>query len=276
MIMKKSDSGFELPILGIGTFGIGGDEDSVDNSNDEKNIQAIKDAIDMGYTHIDTAEVYGDGHTEELVGKAIGGYDRKKLFITTKVFKTNLGYEDVIRSAKNSLKRMNIEYIDLYLIHSYNKDIPIEETARAMNELIEEGLIKNVGVCNFNAEQLKEFQKYLKSKIAVNQLKFNLWAKTKPDLEAYDYCQKNDILIVVYKLFGRGKINIERIALISDIAKKYHKTEPQIMINWVISKKNVVVIFKSTNKKHLKENLEALKFQLSKEDIQNLDNLAKN
>jgi len=272
MIIKKLNSGFKMPALGIGTYGMGGEHDE-DKSNDDECISAIRDALNLGYTHIDTAEIYGNGHTEELVGKAIGGYDRKKLFITTKVFKTNLEYDDVIKSAKESLKRMKINYIDLYLIHSYNPDIPIKEIISAMNELVKKGLIKHIGVCNFSIEQLKEAQKYSMNKIVTNQMKYSLWAKTRPDLKTIDYCQKNDIMVTAYKLFGRGKINTEKIPIFSVLAKKYNKTEAQIMTNWVVSKKNVVAIFKSVNKGHLKENLEALKFQIDDKDIQELDNL---
>jgi len=274
MIIKKLNSGFKMPALGIGTYGMGGGEHDEDKSNDDECISAIRDALNLGYTHIDTAEIYGNGHTEELVGKAIGGYDRKKLlFIATKVFKTNLKYDNVIRSAKGSIKRMKIDYIDLCLIHSYNPDIPIKETISAMNELVKKGLIKHIGVCNFSIEQLKEAQKYSINKIVTNQMKYSLWAKTRPDFETMDYCQKNDIIVTAYKLFGRGKINTEKIPIFSVLAKKYNKTEAQIMTNWVVSKKNVVSIFKSLNKKHLKENLEALEFQIDDKDIQELDNL---
>jgi len=271
MIIKRLNSGFKMPALGIGTYGMGGDEQDEDKSNDAECITAIRDALNLGYTHIDTAEVYGSGHTEELVGKAIEDYDRKKLFIATKVFKTNLKYDDVIRSAKGSLKRMKIDYIDLCLIHSYNPDVPIKETISAMDGLVKKGLIKHIGVCNFSIEQLKEAQKYSMNKIVTNQMKYSLWAKTGPDLETIDYCQKNDIMVTAYKLFGRGKINTEKIPIFSVLAKKYNKTEAQIITNWVVSKKNVVTIFKSVNKEHLKENLEALEFQIDDKNIQELD-----
>lgn len=267
---KKSDSDFELPVLGIGTYGLGGEHEA-DYSKDEECINAIRAALDLGYTHIDTAEVYGNGHTEELIGKAIEGYDRDKIFITTKVFKTNLKHDDVIKSAKGSLNRMKIKHIDLYLVHSFNPEIPLEETIRAMNELIKKGWVKHIGVCNFSIAQLKEAQSYSKVKIGANQMKYNLWANTKPDLETFDYCQKNKIMIIAYKLFGRGKLLTEKIPLISAMVKKYKKTDAQIMVNWVVSKKNFVAIFTSMDKEHLKENIEGLNFHLDEKDIQKLD-----
>src|SRR3989344_541042 len=118
MKTKKLKNGFEIPVLAIGTNLMGGEDyGPPDYSNDETYIKAIQDAIKLGYTHIDTAEIYGGDHTEELIGKAIKNFDRKDLFITTKVSKYNLKYADVISSAKNSLKRLSTDYIDLYLIH---------------------------------------------------------------------------------------------------------------------------------------------------------------
>jgi diketogulonate reductase-like aldo/keto reductase len=274
MKTKKLSTGFEVPILGFGTFAMGGEHEA-DYSNDEVCIKAIKTALELGYTHIDTAEVYGGGHTEELIGKAIKGFDRKKLFITTKVYKTNLKYDEIINSAKGSLKRMNIDYIDMYLIHASNPDIPIEETMKALNELVNQGLIKNIGVCNFTIEELKEAQKHSKAKIVMNQMKYSLWTKTPPDLKTMKYCQENDIMITAYKLFGRGKLEKEKIGLIQNIAKKYNRTEAQIITSWITSKKNIVAIFKSLNKKHMKENLEALEFEMNNEDYQKLDSLIK-
>lgn len=267
---KKLASGFEVPILGIGTYGIGG-EHSADNSKDEECINAIKYALELGYTHIDTAEVYGGGHTEELIGKAIEGYNRKKLFITTKVFKTNLRYEDVIKSAKASLKRLKVEYINLLLLHSFNPNVPLKETITVMNELVDQGIVRNIGVCNFTPEQFEEAQKHSKAKIVVNQMKFNLWANTGPDVDTFAYCQNNDIMVTAYKLFGRDKIKYDKIPLLSEIGKKYNVTDAQVMIAWVLSKKNFVAVFTSMDKNHLKENMAALKIKLNEEDIKLLD-----
>jgi len=270
MKKKRLGSGFEMPILGIGTYTLGGEHDP-DYSRDKDCIEAIKNALDIGFTHIDTAEVYGGGHTEELVAKAIQGRDRKKLFITSKVFHTHFKHDDVINSAKDSLRRLNIDYIDLYLLHSFNPNIPLKETMAAMNELVQKGLVKQIGVCNFSIDQLKEAQKCSKAKIAVNQMKYCLWTKAKPDIETFEYCQENDILITAYKIFGRGKIITDKIPLLSELAKKYNKTDAQIMINWIVSKINFTAIFTSMDKKHFKENIGALDFQLSDKDICKLD-----
>jgi diketogulonate reductase-like aldo/keto reductase len=270
MKTKKLTSGFEVPVLGFGTFGIGGGHER-DASNDEKYIKAIKDALDLGFTHIDTAEIYGANHTEELIAKAIEGYDRKNLFIASKVDVDHLRYSDVLKACKASLERLKTEHIDLYLVHAWNPEIPIQETMKALNELIDKGVVKNIGVCNFTIEQLQQAQKHSKAKIVMNQMKYCLWTKNPPDLKTMKYCQENDIMITAYKLFGRGKIEKEKIGLIQDLAKKYNKTEAQIITNWVISKKNTVAIFKSLNKEHMKENIEALDFKMEAKDYDKID-----
>ncbi|MBU2633661.1 MAG: aldo/keto reductase [Nanoarchaeota archaeon] len=272
METKKILNSFEIPVLGIGTCLMGGEDyGPPEYSDDEKYIKAIQDAIKLGYTHIDTAEIYGGGHTEELVGKAIKDIDRKKLFITTKVAKEHLKYDKVISSAKNSLKRLGTDYIDLYLIHRPNPDIPIKETMNAMNYLIDNKIIRFIGVSMFNIEEMKEAQKYSKHPIVTNQLKFSIYKKS--DLKIVKYCQENDILITAYKIFGRGMIKTEKISFIEELSKKYNKTEAQILLKWVISKKNMVAIFKSTNVAHLKENKDIFDFKLTDEEIQKIDTL---
>lgn len=270
MLKKRLKSGFAMPVLGIGTYSFGG-EDNLDHSKDNEWIQTIKNALELGYTHIDTAEVYGNGHCEELVAKAIEEYDRKKLFITTKVYHNHFRYEDVLKSAKESISRLKLNYLDLFLMHSYNPEMPLKETMEAMNKLVELSLVKYIGVCNFNSRQLEDAQNWSKAKIVVNQMKYNLWANTRPDVDTFSYCQKNNIIVVAYKLFGRGKIKSESLALLTDIGKKYNITETQLMIAWVLSKKNFVGIFNSMDLNHLKENRDAIKLKLNKEDIKVLD-----
>lgn len=272
MKTKKLPNGFELPILGIGTCLIGGEDyGPPDYTNDEKSIKAIQEAIRLGYIHIDTAEIYGGNHTEELIGKAIKKFDRTKLIITTKVSKEHLKHDDVITSAKNSLKRLGTDYIDLYLIHRPNPDVPIKETMKAMNFLIDKKLIRHIGVSAFDIEQIKEAQKYSKYPLVANQLKFSLWKKS--DIKTINYCQQNNIIVIAYKVFGRGKLITDKIPFIENLSKKYNKTEAQIILNWVISKKNMVAIFKSISTEHLKENKNVFDFQLTKKEIQKIDAL---
>lgn len=172
MEFKKLTDTITIPVIGLGTWNIGGG-DVADTTYDSEDISAMKTAIKLGITHIDTAEAYAQGHTEELDGKAIGGFDRKSLFITSKVSPRHLNYDDLIVSVKGSLRRLNTDYIDLYLIHAPNPDIPIQETMKAMDSLAEQKLIRCMGVSNFSVEQIKEARKYTKNKIVANQIEYN-------------------------------------------------------------------------------------------------------
>jgi len=250
-----------------------------DYSKDQKSIEVIKEAIKMWYTHIDTAELYGNWHSEELIWKAIKNLDRKKIFITSKVFKTNLKYNDVIKSAKESLARLWTKYIDLYMIHSPNPKINIKETMEALDYLVEKWIIKYIWVSNFNVLELEEARKYTKNKIIANQIEYNLitrvvWEfKTCKNIEKniIPYCQKNDIMIIAYRPIERWVL-LKNHPILDELSKKYNKTKSQIAINWLISKNKIITIPKSTNIQHLKDNLWAIWWKLDDEDIKELNN----
>jgi diketogulonate reductase-like aldo/keto reductase len=277
MEYKTLNNKFKIPVLGLGTWGIGGLVES-DYSNDKESIISIRSALELGYSHIDTAELYGAGHTEELVGEAISEVDRSELVITSKVWKANLSYNDLISSCNRSLEKLKTEHIDTYLIHAPNPDIPIEETMAALDYLIEEKYIRSIGVSNFTVEQLKNAQLHSKNKIAAFQIPYNLSARNKNykgslvnmESETIPYCQANDILVMAYRPIERGFL-LRPNFLLDQLSEKYNKTKAQIALNWLISKKNIITIPKSTNLDHLKENLEAVGWTLSAEDIRLLD-----
>lgn len=170
---KKLKSGFEMPVLGLGSWYISGGFNA-DYSRDKEDVESLKKAIDLGVTHIDTAELYGDGHAEQLIGQAIKKYDRARLFIVSKVLRDHLSYDDVINSCQRSLDRLGLGYLDLYLIHAPNPEVSLEETLRAFNELKKQGLIKEIGVSNFGVDQLKKAQKLTKNRIVTNQIHYSL------------------------------------------------------------------------------------------------------
>jgi diketogulonate reductase-like aldo/keto reductase len=277
MEYKELSNGFKIPVIGLGTWLMGGGREP-DYSKDDKEIKAIKEAIKLGYTHLDTAEMYAVGHTEELIGKAIKKINKSKLFITTKVTNEHLHYEDVINSAKASMKRMKIKYIDLYLIHAPNPEIPIKETMNAMNYLIEQKLVRYIGVSNFTTKQMIEAQKVSKSKIVVNQIEYSLLTRNQGkygsnnnmELETVPYCQENNIIIMAERPIERGLL-LKSHPILDKLEQKYGKTKAQIAINWLISKKNIVTIPKSSNVEHMKENLGALGWKLSNKDVKLLD-----
>lgn len=278
MEFKNLTPSTQIPVLGLGTWEIGGRQEP-DSSCDAQEINAIGQAIEMGYTHIDTAEAYGGGHTEELVGKAITGYKREDLFIATKVSKQHLHYDDLLNAAQNSLQRLGTDYLDLYMIHHYNPDIPISETMPALDYLIEKKLIRHIGVSNFNVAELKAAQACAKNKIVANQIEYSLQVREKGMFNTamgskiIPYCQQHNIMVVVWRPLNKGMLARPGIRLVDELAQKYEKTPAQIALNWLITQPNVAIIAKSANKEHLKDNLGACGWQLDKKDLHQLDNM---
>ncbi len=269
--VKKLKNGFEVPVLGIGAYRMGGSTIHDINNDDQRDISTIKKAIDMGITHIDTAEMYGGGHNERIVGEAIKGYDRSSLVIATKVSPMSLHYGDVIAAAKNSLKRLGTDYIDIYLIHYPNFKIPIRETMEAMDYLLEKNIIKYIGVSNFNMEQFKKAQSCTRNKIVVNQIPYSLKNRMAQKDGFLNYAQTHDVMVAAWRPIEGGMLSKNKVRIVDDICKKYNKTPSQVAINWLISQDNVVTIPGSRNIKHLEENLGALGWQLSQEDFRMLD-----
>lgn len=268
--VKTLKEGFSLPVYGLGTWEMGGRTDP-DYSNDNTYIDAIKNAVDHGITHIDTAEMYGAGHSEELIAKAIKGYDRSKLFITTKVIGPNQRYEDVIKACEASLKRLETEYVDLYLLHRYpDPGIDIKDTMRAMDKLVADGKVKNIGVCNLTINRFKEAQKHTKNKLVCNQLHYSLEQREIVDKGILKYCQENDVLVTAWGPLSKGAL--EKTEILQRMAEKYNKTQYQIALNWLISQDNVITIPKTTSIEHLEENLGALGWHLDEADMKDLTN----
>ncbi len=268
----------QFPLLGIGTWKIGGRLER-SSAHDKEEIEAIKNAIQLGMIHIDTAELYGNGHAEELVAAAIklSKIARKKLFITSKVMSQHLHHNDVISACKKSLDRLQTDYIDLYLIHFPNQDISIIETMHAMDELVDQNLVRFIGVSNFSVADLKEAQKFSKHKIVANQIEYSLIARdaglyTKNmESEIIPYCQQHGVLVISWRTLAYGLLAKHgRFPVLDQIAEKYKKTHGQIALNWCISK-NIAVIPKATSLAHIEENLGALGWRLSEKDIDALE-----
>ncbi len=268
----------KIPVLGVGTWQVGGRTEP-DYSIDKQEIAALKKAIDLGYTLIDTAEMYGGGHTEELVAEAIKNVDRKKLFIVSKVMAQNLSYKNLIAAAKKSLERLQTNYVDLYLIHAPNPNIPLKETMKAMDYLVEKGLTKFIGVSNFSVKEMQEAQKYSKNKIVANQIQYSLLCRNQStyhhcrnmESEIIPYCQENNIIIMADRPLHKGLLVENSYPVLEKLAKKYSKTKAQIALNWLISKQNIITIPKATNIEHLIENIGAIGWKLDQEDINILD-----
>lgn len=264
-------TGVRLPAIGIGTWDMGRARgpwqlarEKPDYSNDEKCIEAIKEAIKLGMWHIDTAEMYSSGHAEEIVGAAIRDVPRKKVFITTKVLPNHLKHDDLIVAANASLKRLQLEYVDLYLIHWVNSTSQIKEAMAAMDELVAAGKVKHIGVSNFTPKQLQLAQSCTKNRIVTNQVEYNLLSRG-CEKELLPYCQDNEIILTAYSPLAQGKLPKNKI--LAAVAEKHDKTIAQVALNWLISHKNVIAIPKASSLEHVRENAGAAGWKLTAEDL---------
>jgi diketogulonate reductase-like aldo/keto reductase len=254
----KLNNGIEMPIIGLGTWALGGDLAQ----------DAVIWAVEAGYRLIDTASLYGN---EGKIGDALQDLDslRKKLFITTKVWNTDHGYESTLNAFEKSLKRLKLEYIDLYLIH-WPTGGKLLDTWRALEKIYEEGKARAIGVSNFTIHDLKDFLNKIEVYPAVNQVEFSPFLYQRDLLE---YCHSRNIRIEAYSpLTRKSKLNDKRLSLIT---RKYAKTPAQVLIRWGLQHE-VIEIPKSGNKQHLHENANVFDFDISAEDMQFLDNLNEN
>jgi len=265
--MKKLASGFTLPALALGTWGMGGRHERMADYPDEaKDIAAIQKAYELGIRRFDTAQMYAEGYSEEILGKALHDVARADIFVTSKVSPEHLQYEGVIRSLEESLERLNMEYLDLYLIHKPNHEIPISETMKAFDALMTQGRIKNIGVSNFSVESLQEAQACSMHPIRLNQVHYNLLFREPVTKGLLAYCQQNDIFLEAWRPVQQGSLCQQGTKIVDDMAAKYGKTPAQIAINWLLGQDHVVTLFKSSDIAHVKENIGALGWSLEPDD----------
>lgn len=267
---KKLKSGFTMPVFGLGTWQMGGKRERDYHNDDAADIQAIKTAIELGITHIDTAEVYAAGYTEILVGQAIVGYKRADLFLASKVHLTNLRYDDVLRACEQSLKRLGTNYLDLYLLHRYNPSIPLADSIRALDRLVNEKVVRNIGVSNFTWQHLAAAQSYSANQIVCNQVHYNLIFREPERTGLLEYCQNNDVFLVAWRPLGKSSILENIPAVVKEVCSHYQKTPAQLAINWLISQANVVTLSKMRQIEHLQENLGGIGWQMDNKDIARL------
>ena len=256
----------QIPKIGFGSARLGGRFVGgilADRSHDEFFLSALRSALNLGYTHFDAAELYGGGHAEELIGRAIheSGAKREKIFVTTKIWPTNLAYKNVLRACENSLRRLQMDYIDLYLIHWPNPLVPMKETFRALNQLVKEGKIKHIGVSNFNVKQIKEAQSLSETPIRAIQVPYSLTHRAYAKNGVLKYCQQNNILITGYSPVSHGHLAVEQT--LQSIADAHHVTPYQIALAWLVNQPCVLTIPLSFNPKHQKENLDAADIELT-------------
>jgi diketogulonate reductase-like aldo/keto reductase len=260
-----------LPKIGFGTWTIGGGI-SPNPTVDSISMTALRSALEVGYTHFDTAEYYASGHAEELLGRAVRETKTKRenLFITSKVSPDHLAYEDVIQSCENSLRCLGMDYIDLYLIHWPRMGINLEEAFRALNKLVRDGKVRHLGVSNFKLRLLKQSQACSETPILTNQVPYSLPDHTYVENGVIEYCQQNNILVTAYSPVKFRSIRVNKD--LGEVAKAHVATPFQIALAWLVNQPRVITIPMSFNPAHIRENFAAADIELSVEEISKLGN----
>ena len=256
----KLNNGVEMPILGFGVFQV---------KDLEECERSVVDAINTGYRLIDTAQSYGN---EEAVGKAIkrSSVSREDLFITTKLWIQSNGYEGTKKAFEGSLKKLQLDYLDLYLIHQPFGDVYGEW--RAMQDLYKEGRIKAIGVSNFHPDRLIDLIIHNEIVPAINQIETHPFHQ---QIETQKFLQENKVQIESWGPFAEGKNNIFQNELLLSIGKKYNKTIAQVVIRW-LTQRGIVAIPKSVHKERIEENFNSLDFDLNAEDMEAIKTLDTN
>jgi 2,5-diketo-D-gluconate reductase A len=247
----KFNNGVEIPVLGFGVFQI------TDLAECER---SVVDAIQSGYIHIDTAASYLN---EEAVGRGIkeSGAAREKLFITTKLWIQRNGYEGTLNAFENSLKRLQLDYIDLYLIHQPFGDVYGEW--RAMEELYQQGKVRAIGLSNFPPDRIMDLMIHNKITPAVNQIEINPFQQ---QIDTQKFLQDNSVQVEAWAPFAEGKNNIFQNELLLSIAAKHKKSVAQVILRWLVQR-GIIVLSKSTRKERMLENISVLDFELKAEDM---------
>jgi diketogulonate reductase-like aldo/keto reductase len=267
MLTRPFGTGFPaVPVIGQGTWNVplrGGTRDEA--------IRSLRAGIDLGMVHIDTAEMYGDGGAESLVGEAIEGLPREQLFLVSKVLPSNSSYDGTIKACHASMKRMRVEYLDCYLLH-WRGSVPLSETMRALEQLVADGDIRSLGVSNFDVDDLREAQAVLKrEKIACNQVLYHLGERT---IEAHEtaFCRDAGIAIVAYTPFGRGDWQDAPGAKdLEQIAKAHGVTAHAVILSFLTRDDLTFAIPKAAKLTHVAGNAAAGEFRLTTEEITSID-----
>jgi myo-inositol catabolism protein IolS len=258
--------------------------------------KVIEAAIDLGITLIDTAEIYGDGLSEKIVGEIIKER-REQVVLVTKVSGDNLRYDEVLKSAEGSLRRLDTDFIDLYLVHWSNPNVPLGETMRSMERLVNEGKVRYIGVSNFGMSELRKAnEKLSRCEVIANEVKYNLLER-EVEAEVLPFCQKENIAVLAYGPLARGlltgrftdeysipkddwrsadwffkgeslKKGVDMVEVLKEIAADYGKTAGQVAINWLLAKRIVFPIFGASNIKQVEENCGAAEWRMDKNTVQ--------
>ena len=250
-----------IPVLGLGTW----------QSTGQDCIDVVSQGLKMGYEHIDTAQAYGN---EKEVGQGIkqSGIARDKFFLTTKIFPDDMKFEpeNLVAAAKHSLENLDTDYVDLLLLHWPDDRVPLSETIPALCALQKQGLTRNIGVSNFNIANIIEAKKYADVPIVVNQVEFHPFIKQNT---LQTFLNNHHILLEAYSPLARGDVFDNE--LIKEIADRHGITPAQVSLAWILSDTHRIAIPKTSNPDHLQGNLDAINVQLSADEIEKINKLAR-
>ena len=253
-----SKTGVSIPEVGLGTW------------NYHAGVEPLRKGLDAGALFIDTAESYG---TETVVGRAVAGV-RNQVFIATKVSPEHFQFRSVLKAADGSLKRLGIDRIDLYQLHMPNDQVPIEETLAAIEQLVDAGKVRFIGVSNFSVAQLERARNATrKYRIVSNQVRYNVVDRT-IEADLLKYCQANGITIIAYSPLARdfqSILDCDPDGALAEVARLTGKTIAQVAINWCLCKDGVVAIPRGNSTAHVVENCGASSWRLTAEQLQFLD-----
>ena len=257
----KLPSGNQIPVLGLGTWRMG---EHQNNFRQEANV--IRAAIDMGIKLIDTAEMYGEGGAETVIGEAIRGR-RDNLFLVSKFYPSNACHDDVIRACERSLRRMNCDTIDLYLYH-WPGSVPLAETFAALHELQDSNKIRDFGVSNFDLDDLVDIPEADQARLGCNQIFYNL-AHREVEWAVSDWCRQKAVPLMAYSPLDQAT-SLLHSPVLTRVAARHDASNAQIALAWLLHQPNTVVIPKSIQPQRVRENLGAIDINLGQEDFADL------
>ncbi|WP_211747764.1 aldo/keto reductase [Paenibacillus sp. Marseille-Q4541] len=263
----KLPDGTVLPAIGQGTWHIGDDP-----SKRNTEIAALRRGVELGMHVIDTAEMYGEGLSEELVGEAIHGI-RDEVFLVSKVYPHNAGKNRMITSCEQSLRRLKTDHLDLYLLH-WRGDIPLAETVEGMERLVEDGKIARWGVSNFDTKDMEELLRVKNGDhCMVNQVLYHLGSRG-IEVDLMPWHKERNIPLMAYSPLAQGgslRKELVQNEIVTKVAAKHNISPFQLLLAWCVRSGQVLALPKSSSEKHVKENAAAYEVMLTKEDLEQLD-----
>lgn len=269
----------EVHPIGIGTWGMGGDRlpDGnlfADYRDDERHVRALRHALSRGQNHIDTAQIYGAGHTEEIVGAAIAGLDRSRLFIASKVWRSHSLRHAVPRAVETSLRKLGIDRLDLLYVHAPWDSIEMSEYIAGLNDAVDLGLTEAIGVSNFDTAQLARALSLSTHPIVANQIHFNLLERSHADADMRRLCAEHGVTIVAYRPLERRMLSDTAVSpVVVDVAREAGCTPAQVALAWLLAHDGVVAIPKASTPEHIDENVAATDVKLSNDLLARLDSV---